>query len=184
MRSIHHLAEEELVKIKFFDLISVRFPWLLIGLGGGLVASILVSRFELSLRENIALAFFIPVVAYMSDAIGTQTETILIRALTNLHFNHTKYIFRELIVGAILGLLMGILTTIFAYFLSASLLVATVVGLSLLLSMTVATGLACLAPFILKSMGRDPAVASGPLTTALQDIVSLAIYFLVASLIL
>lgn len=182
----HHdsLMKAELVTARFWDLIKIRLPWLVVGLLGGLMASIIVSRFETSLRENIALAFFIPVVAYMSDAIGTQTETILIRALTNLQFNIASYIWRELFVGAVIGSILGVVAGMFAYFLSASSDVAFIVGLSLFLSMTVAAVLACATPLVLRSLGKDPAVGSGPFTTAIQDVVSLTIYFTVAVLLL
>lgn len=184
MRHISQLARSELVEARFWDLIKLRFPWLVIGLIGGLVASLIVSHFELSLRENIALAFFIPVIAYMSDAIGTQTETIFIRALTDLKFSVPKYILREFYVGATLGLITGVVAYIFAYIISWASAIALVVGVSLFLSMTTATVLACLTPIFLKGLGKDPAVAAGPFTTALQDVVSLTIYFVVASLIL
>lgn len=178
------LMRKELVTARLLDLMVIRLPWLIIGLVGGLIASIIVSHFELSLRENIAIAFFIPVIAYMSDAIGTQTETIFIRALTDLKFNIPKYVARELLVGALMGSILGFLAGIFAFFLGGSPEVALVVGLSLFLSMTIATVLACFTPIILKFLRKDPAVGSGPFTTALQDVVSLTIYFVVAALVL
>lgn len=186
MHLTHHdsLMKAELVNARFSELIKIRLPWLVVGSVGAFLASIIVSRFETSLRENIALAFFIPVIAYMSDAVGTQTETILIRALTNLQFNITKYVLREFWVGLVIGSILGITTGIFAFFLSASYKVGIMVGLSLLLSMTIATVLACMTPLILKALGKDPAVGSGPFTTAIQYIVSLTIYFIVAIFIL
>lgn len=186
MKLSHHdsLMKAELVSAKFWDLIKIRLPWLMVGLVGGLLASTVVSRFETSLQETLALAFFIPVITYMSDAIGTQTETILIRALTNLKFNISKYIYRELLLGAVAGSVLGIVTGVFAYFLSASPKVGYVVGLSLFLSMTFATVLACFTPLVLRSFGKDPAIGSGPFTTAVQDVVSLLVYFSVAMMIL
>lgn len=178
------LLRKELVTARFFDLIRLRLPWLIVGLLGGAIASIIVSRFELSLRENVSLAFFIPIVAYMSDAIGTQTETIFIRALTDLKFNIPRYITRELIIGATMGSVIGVVAGVFAYILSGSPAVGQVVGISLFLSMTIATALACITPVVLKKLKNDPAVGSGPFTTAMQDVVSLIIYFIVATLIL
>lgn len=182
--SHHNLMKAELVNARFWDLIKLRFPWLVIGLVGGLVASVIVSKFELPLRQNIALAFFIPVIAYMSDAIGTQTETVFIRALTDLQFSIPKYISREIIIGAIFGIIFGFLAGMAGFIIGGSFDVAQVVGISLFLSMTVATGLACFTPILLKAFKQDPAVGSGPFTTAMQDVVSLTIYFLVASIIL
>lgn len=186
MKLTHHdsLMKAELVNARFWDLIKIRTPWLAIGLVGGFLASVIVSKFELTLRETVALAFFIPVIAYMSDAIGTQTETVFIRALTNLKFNIPKYITREIIVGATLGSIFGLAAGFFAFIVAGSIAVAMVVGISLFLSMTIATGLACVTPIILKGFRQDPAVGSGPFTTALQDVVSLTIYFFIATLIL
>lgn len=186
MQHVSHekLMKAELVNARFWDLISLRFPWLVIGLVGGLFASVVVSKFELALRETISLAFFIPVIAYMSDAIGTQTETVFIRALTDLQFNIPKYIARELLIGSTLGSVFGLLSGLAGYVISGSPKVGGVVGISLFLSMTIATVLACITPIILKAIKQDPAVGSGPFTTALQDLVSLAVYFFVASAIL
>lgn len=166
------------------DLIKSRMPWLVVGLGGGIGASFIISRFQGSLEQNVALAFFISMIAYMSDAIGTQTETIFIRSLTLLKFNIFTYIFREFITGAVIGSIFGVLTGLFAAFLSGSSSIGFVVGLSLFLSMSMATVLACITPIILKALGKDPAVGSGPFTTAVQDFVSLAVYFTIASVVL
>jgi magnesium transporter len=186
MNSSHHdsLMKSELVKASFWQLIRVRMPWLLVGLVGALMASFIVSNFENSLRENIALAFFIPVVAYMSDTIGNQTEIILIRALTDLKFNIFSYVVREIFVGALMGFLIGFVSALFAYLISRSLEISLVVGLALFISMSIATLVACGTPILLRSLKKDPAVASGPFSTALQDMVSLSVYFLVATLIL
>lgn len=186
MKLTHHdkLMRAELVKARFLEIIQIRLPWLVVGLVGALFASVIVSRFELSLRENIALSFFIPVIAYMSDSIGNQTETIFIRALSDLKFNITKYILREIFIGLTLGIVIGILSSLFAFLISGALTIGLVVGLSLILTMTTATIVACFTPVILKGLGKDPAVGSGPFSTALQDIVSLTIYFIVAAVIL
>lgn len=186
MKFSHHdsLMRAELVSARFIDLIKVRFPWVVIGLLGAAFASIIVSKFETSLKENVMLAFFIPIIAYMSDAVGTQTETIFVRALTDLKFNISKYIFREFWVGAFMGSSMGFMAALFAYVLSDSVRIGYIVGFSLFFSMTIAAVLACITPLVLRSFGKDPAVGSGPFTTALQDVVSLTIYFLMSIWIL
>jgi magnesium transporter len=57
-----------------------RIPWLVIGLTGGFLAGGVAAMFEVALKQEIALAFFLPLVVYMADAVGTQTETVLVRA--------------------------------------------------------------------------------------------------------
>jgi magnesium transporter len=178
------LMEKELVKISFLELIKLRLPWLIVGLGGAMVASLIASRFELTLKETITIAFFIPIMTNMSDAIGTQTEIILIRALSNLKFNIITYIVREVLEGFLMGIVLSVLAYGFALFLSGSSSIALMVSIALVLCVTSATILACLTPLFLKFMGKDPAVGSGPFTTSLQDTVSLLIYLIVATLML
>ena len=178
------LREKELINVSFFDLIKLRLPWLVVGLGGAMVASIIASKFELTLKQTITIAFFIPIMTNMSDAIGTQTEIILIRALSNLKFNLGRYILREVTEGFLMGLILALLAYIFAFFLSQSSQVALMVAVALVLCVTSATLLACITPLFLKLLGKDPAVGSGPFTTSLQDTVSLLIYLIIATLML
>lgn len=174
----------DLLDARFHHIIFARLPWLIVGLGVGLAASLIVSQFEDFLDKNVALAFFISMIAYMSDAIGTQSETIFIRSITVMKFNKVTYILRELLVGVVLGSIMGVFAGLAAFIISHSVGIALAVGISLLLSMTVATVLACVTPLVLKAMGKDPAIGSGPFTTALQDLLSITIYFAIALLVL
>ena len=77
--SAFHPAPQEVGGIA--QIVRARIPWLLIGLAGGFLAGGVASLFEAPLKDNITLAFFLPLVVYMADAVVTQTETILVRAL-------------------------------------------------------------------------------------------------------
>ena len=123
-------------------------------------------------------------IAYMSDAIGTQSETLFIRAITVSKFNISRYLLRELAVGIIIGAIVGVVAAGAAFIISQSLQISLAVGVSLLLSMSIATFLACIVPLGLKALGRDPAIGSGPFATALQDLLSISIYFVIALVIL
>ncbi len=157
-----------------------RAPWLLVGLVAGLGLGLISSFFEESLKHSIALAYFIPVVAYIADSVGTQSEAIAIRALATLKLDYRKYFFKEVLVGLVLGVGLGILGGLGAVVISGSATIGLVVGLSLFVASTVAAALATLIPFIFKALGKDPALGSGPLATALQDLISVLIYFLFA----
>jgi len=174
----------EIVGQRILGLVGLRLPWLLVGLAGGVIATSVVSFFEFSLKKEIALAFFIPVIAYMGDAIGTQTETIFIRSLSLVRLNVVKYVLKEFFTGLIIGFVCGVLAFFFTLFWLSSIKISMVVGLSLLVSMAVASVLAIIIPLFLYKLGKDPAIGSGPFTTALQDIVSLLIYFSIALIIL
>lgn len=166
-------------------LLRLRTPWLLVGLLGGALATILVSRFEKVISENISLAFFLPIIVYMSDAVGTQTETIFVRNLARKRqLNLAAYILKELGIGLILGLIFGLLVGLFAAGWFKSRDVAITVGLAMFVNVTIAPLVALIVPTVLKREHTDPALGSGPFATVIQDIASLLVYFLVASLIL
>jgi magnesium transporter len=89
-------------------IVRARVPWLLIGLLGGFLAGGVASLFEAPLRDNITLAFFLPLVVYMADAVGTQTETVLVRALAYGKVSLGTQLLREGTVGLIIGGIVGL----------------------------------------------------------------------------
>lgn len=161
-----------------------RSPWLILGLFIGIGLGLIASFFEETLQSSIALAYFIPVVTYIADSVGTQSSTITVRALATIKIRNSAYLLKELFVGVSLGAILGVLGAIGAYVISQSAEVALVVGLALLSASTIASVLASAVPMSLRALGKDPALGSGPLATALQDIISLLVYFLFAVLIL
>ena len=84
-----------------------RLPWLLVGLLGAMAATAIVGGFEEQLESNVLLAFFIPAVVYMADAVGTQTETVLIRALA-AGVTVRSVLRRELLTGLVMGIVIGV----------------------------------------------------------------------------
>lgn len=174
----------KLIKARTSLLVSSRIPWLVIGLALSMGLGLIASLFEETLEKSIALAFFIPVIVYVADSVGTQASTIAVRALAITKLNFFRYLQKELAVGVILGLIMGTLGALGAAAIGQSTDVALVVGLTLFTACTLATTLASAVPFTLKRFGKDPALGSGPLATVLQDILSLVIYFLIAMTII
>lgn len=159
---------------------KTRAPWLFVGLIAGLGLGLISSWFEETLSKTVAIAYFIPVVAYIADSVGTQSEAIAVRALATMKINYTQYLLKELAVGILLGLGVGVLGGIGAIFIANSVNIGIVVGLSLLVASTIASILASLIPIIFKVLGKDPALGSGPLATAMQDVISVLVYFLFA----
>lgn len=176
--------EEDVVKERVDHLIEHRIPWIIIGLLGGLVATVVVSKFEAILSADVRLAFFIPVIVYLSDAVGTQTETIYVRELSERKVNFLKYIFKESIIGFSLGIISGLLLGIFATYWLKSSLIGFTIGLTMLINLTLAPILAVCIPSILYRKRSDPALGAGPVATIIQDLISLLVYFLIASIIL
>jgi len=158
-------------------IVRSRAPWLIVGLAAGLGLGLISSFFEETLQKSIALAYFVPVVAYVADSVGTQSGTISVRALATMKLSYRKYLFKELLTGIALGLLMGVLGTIGAIIIARSVHVGLVVGAALFVASAVAAVLATAVSIFFKVIGKDPALGSGPLATALQDVISVIIYF-------
>ncbi len=165
-------------------LLRLRFPWLLAGMVGGGIATVLVSRFEAVLLQYISLAFFLPIIVYMSDAVGTQTETIYIRNLGRKHVKTPIYFAKEFEIGVLLGLVFGVLLGLFAYLWLGAVETALVVGFAMFATVAVAPVIALAVSSVFYREHTDPALGAGPFSTVIQDITSLLIYFLIASVIL
>ncbi len=172
-------SSEETVKRRFWH----RLPWLLIGLLGALLSADFVGWFETELQGKIALAFFIPGIVYLADAVGTQSETIVIRALS-VGIPAKKIIGREQLTGLLIGLILALITAPIIWWRWGDASVAIIVALSLLFACTIAASIAVLLPWFFNTLRIDPAFGSGPLATVIQDLLSLLIYFYIAILIL
>jgi magnesium transporter len=159
-----------------------RMPWLLMGLLGALAAAGLVGSFEASLQANVLLAFFLPGIVYMADAVGTQTETLLIRGLS-VGIPVRQVVGRELATGALVGATVAAAFYPLAVWVWGDPMVAFAAALSLFAACSIATVVAMLLPYIFTKLGKDPAFGSGPLGTVIQDLLSILIYFAVTSLV-
>ncbi len=170
-----------IIKSRIRVLVSARLPWLLIGLAGGFLAALAVESFEEVLQNYIVLAFFLPLVVYMSDAVAGQTITIFIRAMALDHsFSVWRYVFRELGLGLLLASIMGVLLASVSLLWFADPGLSLVLGIALFLSVLVAVSIALFMTIFLDFLKKDPAVGSGPFATIIIDIVTIFIYFMVA----
>lgn len=165
-------------------MIEHRVPWLALGLVGGLIATLLASRFEQVLSNNIQLAFFIPIIVYMADAVGHQTESVYIENLTRKKVHFHVYLLKEFVLGNIMGALFGTCIGMLAFFWFKSFDTALTVGYAMFVTMGIAPITALVIPTILWKEHKDPAVGSGPFVTVLQDLFTLLIYFYIASIII
>jgi len=185
IRQQNEYTEEDVIKGRIDHLIEHRIPWLFLGLLGGLLTTVIVSKYEAILSADVRLAFFIPIIVYLSDAIGTQTETIYVRALSeNKNINFAKYLFKESVIGLGLGVISGALLGIFAAYWLKSSAIGLTIGLTMLINLTFAPVLAVFIPSILYKRHSDPALGSGPVATIIQDLISLFVYFLLASIMI
>ena len=165
-------------------MVEHRLPWLAIGLTGGILATLLVSSFEDLLTKNIHLSFFIPVIVYMASAVGTQTENVFVRNLARKRVKFSLYLLKEFLLGIILGVAFGFVTGIFAYLWFQTVETALIVGVAMFATMSIAPIVALVIPELLWKEHADPAIGSGPFVTVIQDLLSLLIYFFVATMII
>lgn len=174
----------DIFKARISKLVRLRIPWLLIGLAGGMIATSLLEMFSEALEKELSLVFFIPVILYMSSAVGAQTQTLFIRSLAMNKTNIGKYAVRELGVGFIIALICASIMFLFSYVWLRSPHLAGTVSIAMLVNICIAVGIALLIPALLNKFKKDPAIGAGPFANTVQDIVSLLIYFLVASVII
>ena len=172
--SLARAAAEESVRRR----LSHRFPWLVIGLLGAMVSAVIVGAFEEQIREEVLLALFVPAVVYMADAVGTQTEAVVIRGMA-VGVPIRDIVWRELAAGAIIGVLIGASFFPFALTLWGNGRIAATVAIALFISSSIATLVAMVLPYVLARLGHDPAFGSGPLATVIQDLLSILVYFAV-----
>ena len=145
-----------------------------------MASAVVVGAFEDEIQTQVLLAFFLPAVVYMADAVGTQTETVVIRGMA-LGVPVRQVFARELVDGSrhrraprvgVLRLLPARCGTTRS--------VAAAVAISLGISCSIASVVAMALPYGLARLGRDPAFGSGPLATVIQDLLSIVAYFAVA----
>ena len=167
-------------------MIKTRIFWLVVGLIGGIIAASVVSSFENVLSKYLILVAFIPVLVYISDAAGTQSETLIIRGIAlDPKLSIRKWLTREIIVAIFLGIFCGAFIDIMCMIVwGGSYLLGNIVGLSMFFGVISGILISTLLPLILQKLKIDPAIAAGPFATIVSDIISLAIYFFVASMLL
>jgi magnesium transporter len=156
-----------------------RLPWLLVGLAGAMVATAAMAGFESTLEAKIAVAFFVPGLVYIADAIGTQSEAIAVRGLSLTAVGIRRLLAGELRTGMLIGATLGLIAfpaTLVAF---GDAQLAGAVAVAIFAAGSIAAAIGLLFPWVLARLGRDPAYGSGPVATVIQDILSLLVYFAV-----
>ena len=156
-----------------------RLPWLLLGLAGAMLAAVIVGSYEEEIAKQVLLAPFLPGVVYIADAVGTQTEAIVIRGMS-AGVGIPSIAVREIITGALAGLAIAAAFVPLAWLIWGEGDVAVGVGLGLLAASSIATVVAMALPWTFERFDVDPAFGSGPLATVIQDLLSIIVYFAVA----
>jgi len=179
--------DEELSQRSVWSVAKIRLQWLLICLGGSLLAATVVSNFESTLQNLFMLTVFIPVIMDTGGNVGLQTSAITVRGLATGRLT-TRYVLplvlRETGIGAIIAVVCGGSIGVLAWLWSRTLVIGIAFGVAMICALTVSAAMGFFVPVSLKRLGKDPAIASGPLITTINDGVGLFIYLGLASLLL
>ncbi len=181
--------DREILLKSAWDNAKSRLPWLFASLLGGVLAALIIDKFEGTLQSVLALAAFIPVVIGMGGNIGTQSSTIVVRGIATGRIfsgNTLKVLFKEIEVGMLLGLIYGTLLGVVAHlrYLDLTWTLGLVVGLSVGASMIIAATVGTVVPLLLKRLDIDPAIATGPFVTTSVDILGVLFYLTIATTLL
>lgn len=157
-----------------------RLPWLIILLFLGMITASLIGSFEATLEKVPIVAIFIPLIAGMAGNAGTQSLAVAVRGIAMGDYGkeaHLKFMLREITTGVFVGGVCGIVVILMIFFWKGNIFLGILVGIAILVTLTVATLSGALIPIVMDKLNIDPAVASGPFITTLNDITSVIIYF-------
>lgn len=176
------------LNISSFTAAKRRSPWIILLMFFGMITAGVIGQFEDTLAEIVLLAVFIPLIMGSAGNCGTQSLAVMVRALATGSLEkkgllHT--IKREFGTGILLGLICAVvLVVIIPVIYEGQFMLGLIVGLSIFLSLSIATMIGAVVPVAINKLKLDPAIASGPFITTVNDILGLLIYFSIATSLL
>lgn len=166
-------------------LTRARLPWLLIGLFGGILGAQVIEAYEGQIKIHPEMAFFIPLIAAMAGNVGVQSSAIVVQGLANNSLGLDgigKKLFKELLVGLINGIVLGALIFAYNYFFASDLTLSIIVSTALVSVIVFAAIFGTLVPLVLDKYKIDPALATGPFITTVNDVFGLFLYLFIGYL--
>jgi magnesium transporter len=171
---------------RVWRLSRARIPWLLVGMCGGIVGSRIIGHYESQIRIHPEMAFFIPLIGAMGGNVGVQSSAIIVQGLaSNTVFseNIMPKLLKELSVGLLNGIICSILICGYASVVEDDIQLAATVSIALLTVIMCASFLGTFVPLTMSRFKINPALATGPFVTTLNDIIGITIYFGVGRLL-
>jgi len=169
-----------------YKLTRARFPWLLIGLFGGILGAGVIGLFEGDMIKFAGLALFLPLIAAMGGNAGVQSSSIIVQSIASGNLgidNIGSKLLKELAVAFLNGVILSILIFTYSYFYNNSYPLTISVSISLFVVIIFASLFGTLTPLILNKFNIDPALATGPFITTVNDIMGLMIYLNIARIV-
>lgn len=164
-----------------------RVVWLFVLLLTNTVTGTIIKSQESVLEKMAILAAFIPLLVGTGGNVGAQSSTVVIRGLNTDEIKDMgpgQVILREALAGALLGIILGVVATAWAYWLQGNVFVALSVGVSLVAIAVLASIAGSALPFLFRTLGLDPALMSAPFITTAVDVLGVLIYFQIAKTVL
>ncbi len=164
--------------------VRTRLPWLTVNLGTTFVAAATVALFESTLAQVVVLAAFLPVVAGQGGIGGTQTLTLIVRAIALgelVGVGARRLLIREAALGLIHGIWLGVLVAVLAILWKQNVGLGMVLGVSMLGNMLIAGSVGAAVPLLLRRIGMDPAVASAVVVTTVTDVFGFLLFLGIAT---
>lgn len=180
------LTDEVEARDKVLYITRVRLPWLMIGLAGGILGALVLGKFEGNLKMYPEMAFFIPLIAAMGGNVGIQSSAIIVQGLANNTLKNESTVSRllkEFLVAVLNGLILAAIIFIYNFFVSDSFALTLTVSSSLFAVILFAALFGTFIPLILDSFKIDPALATGPFITTMNDIIGLFIYMILGRIL-
>ena len=166
---------------------GTRFRWLFVNLLTAILASIVISFFDATIEQIVALAVLMPIVASMGGNAGTQALTVAVRALATKELSGTntmRIIWKETIVGTLNGTAFAVISGVIAALWFGSSMLGLVIALAMVINLMIAGVFGAAIPIILDRSGADPAVASTVFLTTVTDVVGFFAFLSLAALLL
>ena len=181
---------ENMSRAPFLLRVKSRLPWLAAAMVMELGLAWIMKAYGQTL-ESVALAYFIPIIMAMGGNVGLQSSTAIVRGLATGDVTLSKafrIVMSEFRVGSTIGIMAGLITGMMAYLMnfraSGALVLSLIVTASMTVSMSLAATMGTMTPLIMHRLKFDPAIASGPFITAVNDVVNVTIYLTVATLLI
>lgn len=181
MQMMAGLTEEEEFSHSTFRISRIRLPWLFVSLFGELISALVLISFQAAIEKIVIASFFIPIIMAMGGSSASQAALVMVQNLSLRNFrlkDSFRRLLKEFRVAIFNGVICGAILLLTTYlFFNSAFDFSFILALSLLIIMTNATMIGAVVPIILKRIGVDPAIGTGPFVQTFNDIIGLIIYF-------
>ncbi len=190
------VLDEPYIDVPLLELVRKRATWLVVLFLGGFLTATAMSAFATTIDGAVILALFLPLIISSGGNSGSQAATLIVRALALGEVTLSDWwtiMRREIAAGFILGVILGVLGFLRivvghsldgTYQQESTLIIATVIGLSLIGIVMAGTIAGSMLPLLMKRLGFDPAASSAPFVATFSDVTGIVIYFTIATLLL